>query len=51
VVGRVIGEIERVEERAQYECVDVILFKSKSLSWSGSEGVVGTNESWKVSYR
>jgi len=30
---RVIGEIERVEERALYGCVDVILFKSTSLSW------------------
>ena len=29
----------------------VILFKRKSLSWSGSEGVVGTNEAWKVSNR
>jgi len=32
----VIEEISRVGERAQHKCVDVILFRMKSLSWSKS---------------
>ena len=33
MVGGLVEETERVEEKAQSECVDVMMLKSTSLLW------------------